>query len=214
MMKKRILLGMAGCVLMALGDWLMLCADPTAIGSLSWLTEGVKNMGSWRLNAALALSFPAIVLYAVGLFSIAGYIKDKRDRRVYRALNAIGLTPWLMLHMFYVMIFGVWQITKDLTVCEQLFSRFSWIIMVSMVFMIPVYVYWAYLVFKERTVFPKVFALNSVLVFYVILKGITMILPTSAFRLGFLNGLMSESMFLFFLGLLIFEKEGVLWKNT
>ena len=199
---------------MALGDWLMLCADPTAIGSLSWLTEGVKNMGSWRLNAALALSFPAIVLYAVGLFSIAGYIKDKRDRRVYRALNAIGLTPWLMLHMFYVMIFGVWQITKDLTVCEQLFSRFSWIIMVSMVFMIPVYVYWAYLVFKERTVFPKVFALNSVLVFYVILKGITMILPTSAFRLGFLNGLMSESMFLFFLGLLIFEKEGVLWKNT
>lgn len=213
-MKKRILLGMAGCVLMTLGDWLMLCADPAASGSLSWLTEGVKNMGSWRLNAALALSFPAIVLYAVGLFSIAGYIKDKRDRRVYRALNAIGLTPWLMLHMFYVMIFGVWQITKDLTVCEQLFSRFSWIIMVSMVFMIPVYVYWAYLVFKERTVFPKVFALNSVLVFYVILKGITMILPTSAFRLGFLNGLMSESMFLFFLGLLIFEKEGVLWKNT
>ena len=41
------------------------------------------------------------------------------------------------------------------------------------------------------------------LFFYLILKGLTMLLPDSPFRLAFTNGLMSEAMALWFLGFLL-----------
>ena len=47
---------------------------------------------------------------------------------------------------------------------------------------------------------------NIALVIYGILKGFSLLMPTSAFRLGFTNGLMSESMIIWFL--LVFLEIG------
>ena len=55
-----------------------------------------------------------------------------------------------------------------------------------------------YLQITGRTVFPKAFAFTNVLVIFGVLKGVSLLLPISAFRLGFTNGLMSESMVLWF----------------
>lgn len=85
-----------------------------------------------------------------------------------------------------------------LTVCEGLFSRLSWLVPVSEAMMLPVFVYWFYLQITGRTVFPKAFAFTNVLVIFGVLKGVSLLLPISAFRLGFTNGLMSESMVLWF----------------
>ena len=71
--------------------------------------------------------------------------------------------------------------------------------MLSKVLMLPVFLYWFYLVFAGKTKFPKRTAIGNVLVFYVILYEIKSLLAESAFRLGFTNGLMSESMSFFFL---------------
>ena len=53
-----------------------------------------------------------------------------------------------------------------------------------------------------KTVFPRWMAFTNVLVIYAVLKGVSLLLPVSAFRLGFTNGLMSESMILWFGGML------------
>jgi hypothetical protein len=45
-----------------------------------------------------------------------------------------------------------------------------------------------------------------VLVIFAVLKGVSLLLPVSAFRLGFTNGLMSESMILCF-AILLSQKE-------
>ena len=45
------------------------------------------------------------------------------------------------------------------------------------------------------------------LILFGILKGIANLLPVSAFRLGFTNGLMSESMILWFGFMLIWEAK-------
>lgn len=71
--------------------------------------------------------------------------------------------------------------------------------MLSEGLMLPVFWYWFYLVFAGKTKFPKRTAIGNVLVFYGILYVIKSLLAESAFRLGFTNGLMSESMSFFFL---------------
>jgi len=50
-------------------------------------------------------------------------------------------------------------------------------------------------------------AFTNVLILFGILKGISNLLPVSAFRLGFTNGLMSESMILWFGFMLIWEAK-------
>ena len=71
--------------------------------------------------------------------------------------------------------------------------------MLSEVLMLPVFLYWFYLVFAGKTKFPKRTAIGNEMVFYGILYVIKSLLAESAFRPGFTNGLMSESMSFFFL---------------
>ena len=60
--------------------------------------------------------------------------------------------------------------------------------------MLPVFLYWFHLQIKGKTVFPRWMAFTNVLVIFALLKGISLLMPFGAFRLGFTNGLMSESM--------------------
>ena len=93
------------------------------------------------------------------------------------------------------------------TVCEGLFSRLSWFVPVSEALMLPVFLYWFYLQITGKTAFPKAMAFTNVLILFAILKGIALLLPVSAFRLGFTNGLMSESMILWFSFMLMWERR-------
>ena len=45
------------------------------------------------------------------------------------------------------------------------------------------------------------------MIIYALLKGLSLAMPVSAFRLGFTNGLMSESMILWFGIMLIWERR-------
>ena len=58
-----------------------------------------------------------------------------------------------------------------------------------------------------KTVFPPWMALTHVLVIYAALKGFSLLLTLSAFRLGFTNGLMSESMIIWFGIMLAYKKQ-------
>ena len=57
---------------------------------------------------------------------------------------------------------------------------------------------------RGKTVFPRWMAFTNVLVIFALLKGISLLMPVSAFRLGFTNGLMSESMVIWF-GIILFS---------
>ena len=210
--KAALLCGILGCLCYGSGDWLMMYGDPTYHGALSWLTEGVAAIPQWRFNLAMALAFPRIILYGVALFAVKGYIREERHRRVYHYLNAFGLTPWIALHLFYVMILTLFAWMHEngyaesaLAVCEGLFSQLSWLVPVSEAMMLPVFLYWFWLQIRGETILPRWMAFTNVLVIFALLKGISLLLPVSAFRLGFTNGLMSESMILWF-GIMLFEE--------
>ena len=202
---RALLCSLLGCLCYGGGDWLMLYGDPAHAGALFWLTKGAAQIPQWRYDLAMALAFPGIILYGIALFAVGGYIRGKKERKVYHYLNAFGLTPWIALHLFYVMILTLYAwmnangyAADALAVCEGLFSRLSWLVPVSEAMMLPVFVCWFYLQITGRTVFPKAFAFTNVLMIYAVLKGVSLLLPASAFRLGFTNGLMSESMVLWF----------------
>lgn len=131
---------------------------------------------------------------------------QERHRKIYHTLTVYGLTPWLALHLFYVMILSAfaWMNQNGFSeaaqpVAEALFSQFSRIAMVSELLMIPPFIYWFYLQISGNTYFPKPFAFTNILIIYGVMYGIKTVLPNSAFRIGFTNALMSESMFIWFI---------------
>lgn len=204
-MKVLLLCGMLGCLCYGGGDWLMIYGDPSYSGLLSWLTIGVVSIPQWRFSLAMALAFPGIVLYGVALFAVENYIRMERDRRIYHYLNVFGLTPWIALHLFYIMILTLfsWMNTNgyaadSLAVCEGLYAQLSWLVPVSEALMLPVFIFWFYLQIRGKTEFPKWMAFTNVLIIFALLKGLTLLMPVGAFRLGFTNGLMSESMIIWF----------------
>ena len=213
-MKVALLCGMLGCLCYGGGDWLMMYGNPAYHGTLSWLTEGVAVIPQWRYNLAMALAFPGIILYGIALFAVEMYIKEEKQRKIYHYLNAFGLTPWIALHLFYVMILTLYSWMNGngysesaLAVCEGLFSRLSWLVPASEALMLPVFLYWFWLQIRGETVFPKWMTFTNVLVIFALLKGLSLLMPVSASRLGFTNGLMSESMILWFGFMLLFEKR-------
>ncbi len=165
-MKKRIktalICGLLGCLCFGGGDWLMIYGDASFDGALSWLTAGTAAMPQWRYDLAMALSFPGIILYGTALFAVQGYIKDEKERRRYHYLNAFGLTPWIALHLFYIMIFTLFSwMTRSgfeasaLTVCEGLFGQLAWLVPAAEALMLPVFIYWFFLQIRGKTVFPR-----------------------------------------------------------
>ncbi|MGN0386735.1 MAG: hypothetical protein ACI4EX_12740, partial [Lachnospiraceae bacterium] len=82
-------------------------------------------------------------------------------------------------------------------------SHFAWLVPVSEVLMLPPYLHWGWLVLSRKSVLPLQMAVSNPLIFYGLLKLFTMFMPDNAFCLAFTNGLMSESMALWFASLLI-----------
>ncbi len=128
-------------------------------------------------------------------------------------MNALGLTSWITLHLIYVVILSLFSWLNNhgfsneaLLICEGLFENFSWLIPVSEGLMLPVFLYWFYLQITGNTIFKKRMAFTNVPVIFGILKGISMLMPESGFKLGLTNGLMSESMIIWFL--LVFLEIG------
>ena len=197
--------GMLGCVCFGVGDWLMIYGDATPVGTVAWLTEGTAHIAPARNALAMALAFPGIILYGVALLALAAYLTHEKQRRIYQILTAFSLTPWLCLHLFYILILysfswmhGNGYAAAALPVSEALFNHLSWLAPVSEALMLPPYLYWFWLLMRGGSVFPKRMALSNPLIYYMLLKLMTMAMPTGAFRLAFTNGLMSESMMLWF----------------
>ncbi len=213
-MQTALFCGMLGCLCYGGGDWLMIYGNPAFHGTLPWLTEGTAMIPQWRYNLAMILAFPGIILYGIALFAIEKYILEDRYKKIYHYLNAFGLTPWIALHLFYIMILSLFSWMNgngyegvSVDVCEGLFHQLSWMVPVSEILMLPVFLYWFWLQIRERTVFPKWMAFTNVLVIFGVLKAVSMALPVSAFRLGFTNGLMSESMIIWFAVMAVWEQN-------
>lgn len=206
--------GIIGCVLMGVGDWLMIYGNTVFEGRLPWLTLGVAQIEPWRNTAAMALAFPAILFYSVGLFGISDFFRDKGDKKTYSYLTALGLTPWLCLHLFYIMIFYVFswmqkkgEVELSYVTAEAAFEHFSWIIIVSEIFMILPFIYLFYILIIQRTYLSKWMAFNNPLVYYGILKLSTLVMDDKPYRLAFTNGLMSESMVIVFIVFILSAKK-------
>ena len=207
--KKKIIsafiCGMLGCVLLGSGDWLMMYGNTTYHGDVYWLTEGVAQIPAWRNSLSMLVAFPAILLYGIALFTTTKFVKQNKQRKIYHYLTAFGLTPWLCLHLFYVMILYLFAWlnsngyeTVALPAAQAIYSQLSWIVILSEVLMLPPFLYWFYLQISGKTIFPKCMAFTNVLVIYAVLQLVKIAIPDTPFRLGFTNGLMSESMLIWF----------------
>lgn len=211
-MLAALLCGILGCVCFGAGDWLMIYGDTTYGGTLSWLTEGVSRIPAWRNTLAMALAFPGILFYGIALFAAAQLLRKEKKRKIYRCLTIFSLTPWLCLHLFYIMILylfawlsGNGYQSAALPASEALFRHLAWVVPVSELIMLPPYVYWFFLLAGGKSVFPRAMAVSNPLVYYGVLKLLTALMPEGAFRLAFTNGLMSESMALWFGSLILWN---------
>ena len=167
--------------------------------------NGTAQISERRNSLAMLLSFPGIIFYGIALFSISDFIRENRQKKIYKTLTSFGLTPWLSLHLFYIMILFLFSWLNGngyadvaMPACEALFKHLSWIVTLSEVFMLAPFIYWFYLQIRKKTVFPRAAAFTNILIIYAVMYIIKTVLPESPFRLGFTNGLMSESMIIWF----------------
>lgn len=137
------------------------------------------------------------------------HITEQRTRKIYKNLTIFGMTPWIALHLFYIMILYLYAWLNQngfeasaSVICEELYHHFSWFILASEALMIPPYLYIVWLIGKGNSIYSKKTAIVNPLSIYLLLYLVKAVLPNSAFRIGFTNGLMSESMFLWFAYLL------------
>ncbi|MDO5546191.1 MAG: hypothetical protein Q4F81_10310 [Eubacteriales bacterium] len=213
-MTAALLCGMAGCLCFGAGDWLMLWGDPAYLGSLRWLTEGAAEIAPWRNGLAMALAFPGILLYATALFSIEKFLHREKHRRIYCCLTAAGLLPWLCLHLFYIMILYLFAWLRQngweqaaFPAAQALYGHLSWVVPLSEALMLPPYGYWFWAVASDKTYLPRKLAAANPLLLFMALRLLTVCLPQSSFQIAFTNGLMSESMLLWFAALLIWAQN-------
>ena len=213
-MKIALLCGMLGCVLMGTGDWLMLYGDPTITGASYWLTEGAAQIPAWRNALSMALGFPASVFYGIGLFGIGAFLQGEKRRKTWFIMNAFGLTPWLCVHIFVAgaLFLFAWLRNSPwaaaaMPTAEAFRAQFGWVVYLSYPLMLPPYFYWAWQLWRGGSTFPKWMALVSPITFYLVLKGISLLMPISPFRIAFINGLMSEAMFIWFVSMLLWTRR-------
>lgn len=208
-----LLCGLLGSLCIGASDWLMMYGDTVHSGSLFWLTEGVIAIAPWRNALAMVLVFPGVILDGIALFSLEQTIKAEQDKKRYHILTVFSLTPWMALHLFYIMILYLFRwlslngfTAAALPACEALYTHLSFVVPLCMMLMVPPFLYWFYLQAGGKTVFGRGMAFTNVLFIYILLSGVKLMLPEGAFRIGYTNGLMSESMFLWFLILLLWMK--------
>lgn len=206
--------GMMGCILMGTGDWLMLYGDPTTTGTAYWLTEGAAQIPAWRNALSMAVAFPAVVFYGIALFGIGNLLHSEKCRKTWLAMTAFGLTPWLCVHLFVAgtLYLFAWLRSSDwaaaaMPAAEAFRSQFGWVVFISYPFMLPPYFYWGFQLFMGESVFSKWMALSNPVMFYLVLKGCSLLMPGGEFRIAFTNGLMSEAMFLWFLSMLLWSSK-------
>lgn len=207
---SSLLCGLLGCILMACSDWLMIYADPAFRGSLTWLTEGAAHIPAWRNGLAMALAFPAVILCTLGLLGIRDFLPQEKHRRIYSLMSVLSVTPWLAVHLFYIMILYLFAWLNGngfqsvaFGASEALVQQFLWLAPVSEGIMALPFFYLFYLFLTGRSSFFRWMAFNNPLIIYAVLKAVSAYLPVSAARLAFVNGLMSESLFCWFLLFLI-----------
>lgn len=210
--------GILGSLCFALSDWLMMYGDPSHGGNLFWLTQGIVEIAPWKNALAMVLAFPGTVLDGIALFSLGRNIREANARRRWRTLVSFGLTPWMALHLFYIMILFLFRwlnlngfAQAALPACEALYAHMAFLVPLCMVLMVPPFLYWFYLQFTGKTVYHRCMAFTNMLLFYAVLSVVKLMLPESAFRLGFTNALMNESMLIWFSILLIWafrQKRG------
>lgn len=218
--KKMIIcfvLGMVGCLCFGGGDWLMMYGDSTYTGELYCLTQGVIGISPTRNAFAMALAFPGIICYGMGLFAMAGFINGNRERKIYRVLNIFGLTPWLCLHIFYIIFLAIYAYMGSNgysgadEICYGVYASLSWVIPLTEVFMLPPFIYYMYLQLRGKTCFSRLggFFGANVLVNYGVLYTVALLIPNGAVKLAFTNGLMSESMIILFAVLIICTAKNI-----
>ena len=82
---------------------------------------------------------------------------------------------------------------------EALVVHFSWIIPIGEILMILPFLYIFLVTVTEKSIFSRWMALNNPLLLFLLLKGLSAFFKDTPAGLAFTNGLMSESMILWFL---------------
>jgi len=201
-----IIVGMLGSILYATSDWIMMYGDPTSLSAKSsWFTKGTAQISDWRYILAMILSYPGTILYAIGLFSFERYIPQEKHKKMFHCLNIINLTTWMTLHLIFIIIIYAFHFMMTngysdvaIPISEALYTHFSWILPMSFLYMFPFFIYFFILIVTGRTTFKRKMGFAYMFPIAIISFIIAGILPDSAFKKGFINAAVNQSIFISF----------------
>lgn len=210
-LKLNLILGMIGALMFATGDWLMIVGDPRHTPGYFWLSEGVKQIPAWRNTIAMGLGIPGVILCAMALLSLERAVRPGARRMYWRYLTTFSLLPWLTVHSYLsLQLFTYGWMSQNgyeaaaLPTGMAVNEHFSWMALVCYgLIMIP-FIMWLVLGLSGKLKLPRPMGLVTPVIIVPILVLLRPVVPEGPYKPGYINGEISTSFFLFFLGIFLY----------
>ena len=102
MKRKYAAMGMIGCMLFGVGDWLLGFVDPGKVqGDVFYFISAGhgKDYADWKIVLTLVLAVIGVLLLQQGCEHIADYMKTEKDKAGARRVFTAMTYAWLLIHV-------------------------------------------------------------------------------------------------------------------
>ena len=102
------LLGLAGCALFGVGDWLLGAVDPQPVSeafSVLKLGHG-EGYALWKIALTLFLAVPGVPLMMAGCMCTAVLVREEKQKAILRYSMMLLPVGWLLIH--FTVSCGIW----------------------------------------------------------------------------------------------------------
>ena len=212
--KKYWIMGLIGCVLFRIGDWLLGYVDPQPVSEVfSVLKAGHgENYALWKITAALFLGVLGVPFMMAGCMRMAELVTDEKRKRIIRWSMMLMPVGWLMIH--FTVSCGIyayaWNVQKGdpslaLRMTEDVVRMFqSTQIVAYLLAAIPLLLFVVFTL-RDKTELKKTSLLFTPLLWMAVFSALKFVIPASPLSNGIDTFCMNAGMMIWFVYLFVYE---------
>lgn len=213
--KKYWILGLVGCALFGIGDWLLGCVDPQPVSDVfSVLKAGHgTGYGLWKITLTLLLGAIGVPFMMVGCMHMAELLTEEKRKTVLRYSMMLLPVGWLLIH--FTVSCGIytyaWNMKKGdpalaLRMAEDITQMFQGTQIVAYLLAGVPLILLVVFVLRGKTVLPKSSQFFTPLLWIALFSAVKFLAPATPLSNGIDTFCMNAGMMIWF-GYLLVKKH-------
>ncbi|MBQ9661910.1 MAG: hypothetical protein IJV40_02020 [Oscillospiraceae bacterium] len=210
--RKYWLLGLAGCALFGVGDWLLGYVDPQPVSEVFSVLKAGHGEGYalWKIALTLFLGTLGVPFMMAGCTGMAAIVTDEKKKTVLRHSMLLLPVGWLLIH--FTVSCGIWGYAwnmqtgdpfQALRMAEDMMHMFqSTQIAADLLAAIPLILLVVYTL-RNKTALKKSSLLFTPLLWMALFSAVKLVVPATPFTNGIDTFCMNAGMMIWFVYLLV-----------